>query len=71
MREARKMGDVVVIDAGRWPVVAARQFGEFLISEPPILRNPTLGKSQATLHPALEVATEKLPLALHLPFHHC
>lgn len=51
------------------PVVAARQFGEFLISEPPILRNSW--QDPSTLHPALEVATEKLPLVLHSPFHHC
>ena len=69
MREASGVGDVVVIDAGRRPVVAARQFGEFLISEPPILRNSW--QDPSTLHPALEVATEKLPLVLHLPFHHC
>jgi hypothetical protein len=66
------MGDVVVIDAGSLGLALsslARQFGEFLISEPPILRNSW--QDPSTLDPALEVATEKLPLTLHLPFYRC
>jgi hypothetical protein len=57
---------VVVIDAGRWPVVAALpvwRISHFRTADSPQLLALPKHSTQ------LEVATEKLPSALHLPFY--
>jgi hypothetical protein len=68
MREARKVGDVEVIDAGSLAWLCRRCRAVWRISHFRTADSPQLLARIQALDPALEVATEKLPLPLHLPF---